>query len=157
MARIIRRVTAPVVVSRQQHQQLRMMLCWGLLLLATTTTTLLPFAHAISPSAAGSILVPPHARRQPRHSTTITPALFCRGGGSSATTEGLKASLASALAAACSKTILAPFDTLKTVQQYYKTTGKSLSFLEASRMIMKRPKGFMEFYVSMMMILIVLL
>ncbi|KAK1746929.1 mitochondrial carrier protein [Skeletonema marinoi] len=37
---------------------------------------------------------------------------------SSAITEGLKNTLASGLAAACSKTILAPFDTLKTVQQH---------------------------------------
>lgn len=64
----------------------------------------------------------------------------------SATVEGLKNSMASSLAAACSKTILAPFDTLKTIQQYHRSSGKSLSMTEASKIIMARPKGFMEFY-----------
>jgi len=67
---------------------------------------------------------------------------------SSATVEGFKNSMASSLAAACSKTILAPFDTLKTVQQYHRSSGKSLSLIEASKIIIARPKGFLEFYVS---------
>jgi len=75
------------------------------------------------------------------------------GGSSSAAMDGLKNSLASALAAACSKTLLAPLDTIKTVQQYHRSTltggySKSLSFLQAINLIVSRPKGFREFYVS---------
>ena len=47
-----------------------------------------------------------------------------RGGGAAtekAWIDGAKNSLASALAAAFSKTILAPFDTIKTLQQYHQT------------------------------------
>jgi hypothetical protein len=66
---------------------------------------------------------------------------------SSALLVGLKNSLASGLAAACSKTILAPFDTLKTAQQYMKSAGKSPSLLEVTRIIIQRPKGVMELYV----------
>mmetsp|Transcript_5081 Transcript_5081/g.7772 ORF Transcript_5081/g.7772 Transcript_5081/m.7772 type:complete len:336 (-) Transcript_5081:1508-2515(-) len=68
---------------------------------------------------------------------------------SSATVEGFKNSMASSLAAACSKTILAPFDTLKTVQQYHRSSGKSLSLIEASKIIIARPKGFLEFYAGL--------
>eukprot|EP00547_Thalassionema_nitzschioides_P016287 CAMPEP_0194249876 /NCGR_PEP_ID=MMETSP0158-20130606/21640_1 /TAXON_ID=33649 /ORGANISM="Thalassionema nitzschioides, Strain L26-B" /LENGTH=289 /DNA_ID=CAMNT_0038986521 /DNA_START=56 /DNA_END=922 /DNA_ORIENTATION=- len=67
----------------------------------------------------------------------------------SATVEGLKNSMASALAAACSKTLLAPFDTLKTVQQCHRSSGKALSMIEASKLIMARPKGFREFYAGL--------
>jgi len=64
--------------------------------------------------------------------------------------EGLKSSLASALAAGCSKTLLAPFDTLKTVQQHYrKSSGMALSFWEAVQLVMARPKGFLEFYAGL--------
>lgn len=73
-----------------------------------------------------------------------------RGSPSSAATEGLKNSIASGLAAACSKTLLAPFDTIKTVQQQVRQEagGKALSFAEAARVITRRPKGFLELYVS---------
>ena len=68
---------------------------------------------------------------------------------SAAWVDGLKNSLASALAAAFSKTILAPFDTVKTLQQYYQSTPSmpSLTLLEAAKVIMKRPGGFINFYV----------
>eukprot|EP00548_Thalassiothrix_antarctica_P015560 CAMPEP_0194172120 /NCGR_PEP_ID=MMETSP0154-20130528/6610_1 /TAXON_ID=1049557 /ORGANISM="Thalassiothrix antarctica, Strain L6-D1" /LENGTH=371 /DNA_ID=CAMNT_0038884659 /DNA_START=4 /DNA_END=1119 /DNA_ORIENTATION=+ len=76
------------------------------------------------------------------------------GGSSSAAMDGLKNSLASALAAACSKTLLAPLDTIKTVQQYHRSTltggySKSLSFLQAINLIVSRPKGFREFYAGL--------
>ena len=66
--------------------------------------------------------------------------------------DGLKNSLASALAAAFSKIILAPFDTIKTLQQYHQSTGgtsggASLSLLQAAREISSRPGGFVNFYV----------
>jgi solute carrier family 25 S-adenosylmethionine transporter 26 len=64
--------------------------------------------------------------------------------------EGLKNSLASALAAACSKTMLAPFDTIKTIQQHnLSPTGGALGFLPACRLIMSRPQGFWELYAGL--------
>lgn len=75
----------------------------------------------------------------------------------SATMEGLKSSLASALAAGCSKTLLAPFDTLKTIQQNYRSqsigtataTATSLNFWQAMKLVTARPKGIRELYVSL--------
>mmetsp|Transcript_19517 Transcript_19517/g.28917 ORF Transcript_19517/g.28917 Transcript_19517/m.28917 type:complete len:382 (-) Transcript_19517:227-1372(-) len=67
---------------------------------------------------------------------------------SSAITEGLKNTLASGLAAACSKTILAPFDTLKTVQQHV-SGGKSLGLLEATRQVVSRPGGILNLYAGL--------
>jgi solute carrier family 25 S-adenosylmethionine transporter 26 len=63
--------------------------------------------------------------------------------------EGFKHSLASGLAAVVSKTLLAPFDTIKTIQQ--QKTASSLGypnirFFQAVDEIMSRPKGFLEFY-----------
>ena len=67
----------------------------------------------------------------------------------SATMDGLKSSLASALAAGCSKTLLAPFDTLKTIQQHSRAaSGTSLTFWQAVQLVMERPNGIREFYVS---------
>jgi len=74
------------------------------------------------------------------------------GGSSSAAAEGLKNSIASGLAAACSKTLLAPFDTIKTVQQQViqqEAGGKALSFGAAARLITSRPKGFLELYAGL--------
>ena len=64
--------------------------------------------------------------------------------------SGVKNSLASALAAASSKIILAPFDTIKTLQQYSRSSmsNNPLTLAEATRVILKRPKGFLELYVS---------
>ena len=67
---------------------------------------------------------------------------------SSAVTEGLKNTLASGLAAACSKTILAPFDTIKTVQQDV-MGGTSLSFVQAVRKICGREGGIGNLYVRL--------
>jgi solute carrier family 25 S-adenosylmethionine transporter 26 len=61
--------------------------------------------------------------------------------------EGLKNSLASALAAAFSKTLLMPFDTIKTIQQHnLSPTGGPLGFHAACRLIMSRPRGVWELY-----------
>ena len=67
---------------------------------------------------------------------------------SSAAINGIKNSIASGLAAACSKTALAPFDTIKTVQQQARNGGKALGLIEAAKVILSRPKGFLELYVS---------
>lgn len=68
---------------------------------------------------------------------------------SSALAEGLKNTLASGLAAACSKTILAPFDTIKTVQQDV-TGGMSLSLIQAVKKICRRDGGIGNLYVRNM-------
>lgn len=63
--------------------------------------------------------------------------------------SGFKNSLASGLAAGCSKLLLAPFDTIKTLQQAASISGTtSLTISQAVQEILKRPKGFLEFYVS---------
>ena len=63
--------------------------------------------------------------------------------------SGLKNSLASGLAAGCSKLLLAPFDTIKTLQQASLVSGEApLNLSKAAQEILKRPKGFLEFYVS---------
>lgn len=61
--------------------------------------------------------------------------------------SGFKNSLASGLAAGCSKLLLAPFDTIKTIQQAALVSGKApLSLSKAAQEILKRPNGFLEFY-----------
>lgn len=66
----------------------------------------------------------------------------------SATREGLKNSLASALATGCSKTLLAPLDTIKTIQQHYRSSGSSLSLAQTAKLVVSRPNGLRELYVS---------
>ena len=66
--------------------------------------------------------------------------------------SGIKNSMASALAAASSKLLLAPLDTIKTLQQTQITTGQAtLSVMQAARIILQRPKGFLELYVRQTM------
>ena len=67
--------------------------------------------------------------------------------------SGVKNSLASALAAASSKIILAPFDTIKTLQQHSRSSlsNNPLTLVEATRVLLKRPRGFLELYVSNIM------
>jgi len=61
--------------------------------------------------------------------------------------SGFKNSLASGLAAGCSKLLLAPFDTIKTIQQAALVSGKApLSLSKTAHEILMRPKGFLEFY-----------
>ena len=74
---------------------------------------------------------------------------------SSATMNGIKSSAASALAAGCSKTLLAPFDTIKTMQQQAiaqsSASGatKGLSLLQAAKLVCSRPGGFLELYAGL--------
>lgn len=66
-----------------------------------------------------------------------------------ATKEGLKNSLASGFASFCSKALLQPFDTIKTVQQHYNQDGSSttsLKFIQAAQLIMERKYGIRELY-----------
>ena len=91
--------------------------------------------------------------------SVLIPATIPRGGAStarvhrtdrpkqSATLEGLKNSLASALATGCSKTMLAPLDTLKTIQQHHRSAGTALTLWQAAKLAMARPNGFRELYV----------
>lgn len=104
---------------------------------------------------------PPSAAKCPSHREVrrqkqLLPDAH-RGGGclkrnslASAASVGFRNSLASGLAAACSKTILAPFDTIKTVQQQARQGmgGKGLSFVDAAGLILRRPRGILELYVS---------
>jgi hypothetical protein len=83
-----------------------------------------------------------------RGGATTTTSKATTTTATSATVEGLKSSLASALAAGCSKTLLAPFDTLKTIQQNYRSSGTSLSFWQAVKLVTSRPNGIRELYVS---------
>lgn len=56
--------------------------------------------------------------------------------------------MASALAAASSKLLLAPLDTIKTLQQSQRASGQAtLTLVQAAKEIMKRPKGILELYV----------
>jgi len=82
----------------------------------------------------------------------------------SATVTGIKSFVASGLAAACAKILLAPFDTIKTMQQQHQlasldnirsaviNTGKeqpqkaALGLFETARSIMARPGGVWELY-----------
>lgn len=102
-------------------------------------------------SNAKAISIPPKSRallhRQiPRGGGQTKTAPVETSTRSSAITEGLKNTLASGLAAACSKTILAPFDTIKTVQQDV-MGGTSLSFVQAVKKICGRDGGIGNLYV----------
>lgn len=78
---------------------------------------------------------------------TIIVARKVRGG-EAAWQSGIKNSMASALAAASSKLLLAPLDTIKTLQQSQRATGQAaLTLGQAARIILERPKGFLELYV----------
>ena len=76
--------------------------------------------------------------------TPITPRTK-----SSAVVNGVKNSICSGMAAACAKTLLAPFDTIKTMQQQARNGGKALGMIEAVNVVVSRPNGFFELYVSM--------
>lgn len=62
--------------------------------------------------------------------------------------NGIKNAFCSACASACSKTILQPIDAIKTIQQYYEQTAntKSISMLDACKIVLDRPGGFRNFY-----------
>eukprot|EP00980_Cylindrotheca_fusiformis_P009585 scaffold2122_cov122-Cylindrotheca_fusiformis.AAC.3 len=87
------------------------------------------------------------------HRTTISRSVQAIRGGEkrpSAVMEGLKNSMASALASCCAKTLLQPFDTIKTVQQHSKS-DTAIGFFEAIHMIMDREGGlgFMGLYAGL--------
>lgn len=65
-----------------------------------------------------------------------------RGGSKrpTAAMEGLKNSISSGLASVCAKTLLQPFDTIKTVQQHAKGET-AIGLLEAAKMIAERENG----------------
>ncbi len=70
----------------------------------------------------------------------------------SATINGIKNFVSSAMAAACSKTLLAPFDTIKTIQQQSLNSGnagKALRLTEAAKLVTSRPGGFLELYAGL--------
>ena len=94
-------------------------------------------------------------RHRRRRSSAEVSATIGRGGGESASSpsssdavEGLKNSLASALASVCAKSLLQPFDTIKSVQQHHEG---DLSLLSAAKMITTREggAGFWELYAGL--------
>lgn len=90
----------------------------------------------------------PASKSATANAAAASPAATKTSSPSSAVAEGLKNTLASGLAAACSKTILAPFDTIKTVQQHVEG-GRSLGLLEASRRVTSRPGGALNLYAGL--------
>lgn len=93
-------------------------------------------AKAVFPIKTGS-----GKRNESIKSKSITPP--------NATINGIKNSIASAFAAATAKTLLAPFDTIKTIQQQSQTGEVALTLAEAAAVVMKRPKGFFELYAGL--------
>lgn len=78
---------------------------------------------------------------------TTTATTSCRTK-TSAAAEGFKNALASGLAAACCKIILAPFDTLKTVQQQSRE-GSTFTMAKAFRTVLQRPGGVFNLYAGL--------
>ena len=66
----------------------------------------------------------------------------------SAAAQGLKNSIASGLAAACSKALLAPFDTLKTVQQQTRS-AVPLTLRQTASDVLSRPGGALNLYAGL--------
>jgi hypothetical protein len=136
-----------MVSTRQLRRQF---LVWCYLVAAVSTVT-----HANSPQ----LVAPPRQpqrhglddafakRLQPQQAILPSPTPRTAD---SAWVGGMKNSLASALAAGCSKIILAPLDTIKTLQQHSRSSVSAdpLSMIGAAKVILSRPKGFWELYVS---------
>lgn len=99
--------------------------------------------HIHHPSKAKTLNLPRAGGQTTKSSSTTTAKLSSAS--SNALTHGLKNTLASGLAAACSKTILAPFDTIKTVQQHVQTES-SISLYQATKIITSRPGGILNLY-----------
>ncbi|KAL7520234.1 hypothetical protein ACHAWX_004967 [Stephanocyclus meneghinianus] len=110
-------------------------------LLAQTANSSTPFAASPKPHKLLQ-LIPRGGRTSTAQPLDKTPVAL------SAITEGLKNTLASGLAAACSKAILAPFDTIKTVQQDVRG-GTSLKLVEAATKICARPGGISNLYAGL--------
>lgn len=142
----------------------RMIFGWSIFSLATLT-----YARAITVSNSPLVSLPHHNNKRKNSgrvtnntsgryqgtdfldpSKSLEERFPIRGGATEkAWIDGAKNSLASALAAAFSKTILAPFDTIKTLQQYHQSSlnAASLSLTDAAKIILERPGGFLNFYV----------
>jgi hypothetical protein len=95
--------------------------------------------------------IQPHQAVLPSPTTGTTTATTTTRTADAAWVVGMKNSLASALAAGCSKIILAPFDTIKTLQQHSRSSVSAdpLSIIGAVQVLLSRPKGFWELYVSL--------
>lgn len=106
----------------------------------SASATTAAFAKLTSSSSSSSLSITASGSSSPPPSSSTSS--------SSALVEGLKSTLASGLAAACSKTILAPFDTIKTVQQASAGT-KSMGMIEAGRLIASRPGGLGNLYAGL--------
>lgn len=127
-----------------KHQRIRAsyscsyrLLCLARVALILALLTFVQVTNAAAVSATSSI-----------SSTSTSTSTRKR---TSATMNGIKSSAASALAAGCSKTLLAPFDTIKTMQQQARNAngGKALGLIEAARIISSRPAGFLELYAGL--------
>lgn len=105
--------------------------------------------HIHHPSKAKTLNLPRAGGQTTKSSSTTTAKLSSssktNSSSSTALKHGLKNTLASGLAAACSKTILAPFDTIKTVQQHVQTES-SISLYQATKIITSRPGGILNLY-----------
>ncbi|CAJ1961996.1 unnamed protein product [Cylindrotheca closterium] len=67
---------------------------------------------------------------------------------SSAATEGWKNSIASGLASVCAKTLLQPFDTIKTVQQHSQRET-TLTLMEAMQVVVQREGNWKDLYAGL--------
>jgi solute carrier family 25 S-adenosylmethionine transporter 26 len=79
------------------------------------------------------------ARNSPESKTELQ-STTSKSDRKNAVVQGLKNALASGLASATCKTILAPFDTVKTVQQHYKGR-QALTIMDAAKIVTSRPGG----------------
>ena len=126
----------------------------GLLIVAQLAVLLAAATLVLSTTIVSSKSLPQHQhhRRGGRVNNTIRYASAATSPTKSQEApwvSGFKNSLASGLAAGCSKLLLAPFDTIKTLQQASMASATtSLTLSQATREILKRPKGFLELYVS---------
>ena len=113
-----------------------------------------PTSRRHSGTAAVALASSPSSSSSSRKERIKSTSKSSSGGNTntgSAIIVGMKNFIASGCAAGCSKLILAPFDTIKTLQQHQRssvTAGATLSFVEAAKTIMSRPRGVWELYVS---------
>jgi hypothetical protein len=163
------------MISSFSRSKYSLLSCGFLLLALSCLSSTSIIVLAKSPS-----LLPPTKRRRPGRlpPPTTTPRIqpndtknvFQNNSSSNnnhktseaAWVSGGKNFLASALAAACSKLMLAPFDTIKTLQQHSimatsvgttataaaAATTTPLSLVQTAQSILSRPKGVLELYVS---------
>ena len=97
------------------------------------------------PSLLLLLLASSRALAAPRIASSPPPP---RRAAPSAAAQGLKNSVASGLAAACSKALLAPFDTLKTVQQQTRS-AVPLTLRQTASDVLSRPGGALNLYAGL--------